>query len=367
MNAPQTIYAFRWLMRDTFRQATASGIFWLMLGVSLMCILVCLSVRVVGDENIHAEGEVVKLTTFDVRRTALDTVDTVAAGATEVSGVWRIPSSTFSREYREVTKALKEGFTGKKAYLELAFGALQVDIERDRHHAVRAFQLKLAGWVADAAGLLLALMWTAGFLPAFLDPAAVSVLLAKPVSRGTLLAGKFLGVLAFVAFQAAFFIGGTWLALALKTGVWSPRYFWSVPLLLLHFGVFFSFSAMLAVATRNASICVFGSVVFWLLCWAMNYGRHFVLTSPDLAQLRETSPSFGWIVEAGYWIMPKPLDFHTILLNALEGDNFFAKAVDVKNLSEMGAWHPEISVLASVLTGLVLLGIAMYEFVTADY
>src|SRR5436189_272169 len=113
MDAPAALLAIRWLVRDTFRQAQASGIFWLMLG----------------------------------------------------------------------------------------FSAIAVDLSRDRKHTVRFFQCVLAGWVAGAAGLLLALMWTAGSLPSFLDPAAVSVLLAKPVPRWSLLAGRYLGVLVFVAFQ----------------------------------------------------------------------------------------------------------------------------------------------------------------------
>src|SRR5262249_52015854 len=77
-----------------------------------------------------------------------------------------------------------------------------------------------AVWVADWAGLLLALVWTAGFLPSFLEPASVSVLLAKPVPRWLVLAGKVLGVVAFVGVLAVAFVGATWLALALRTGVW---------------------------------------------------------------------------------------------------------------------------------------------------
>ena len=50
--------------------------------------------------------------------------------------------------------------------------------------------------------------------------------------RWSLLAGKFLGVLAFVALQASLFVGGTWLALGLRTGVWDPTYFLCVPILL---------------------------------------------------------------------------------------------------------------------------------------
>ena len=124
----------RWLVRDTFRQAISSGIFWLMLGMSALTIAACLSVDVTEGES-HAQ-------------------------------------------------------------LRMGFGAFQIDAGSDRAQAVHTLQLHLATWVADAAGLLLILLWTAGFLPAFLSPDAVAVLLVKPLSRGTLLAGKFLGVLA---------------------------------------------------------------------------------------------------------------------------------------------------------------------------
>ena len=138
----------------------------------------------------------------------------------------------------------------------------------------------LAAGVADTLGLLLTLIWTAGFLPGFLAPQAVAVLLAKPVPRWTLLAGKYIGVLAFVLAQAAYFVGGTWLALGLRTGVWDPTYLLSIPLLLLQFAVFFSFSLLLAVCSRSTVVCVSGSIAFWAVCWAINFGRHAVMASP---------------------------------------------------------------------------------------
>src|SRR5262249_23044651 len=143
-------------------------------------------------------------------------------------------------------------------------------------------QLLLAGGVADAAGLLLALVWTAGFLPTFLEPASASVLLAKPVPRWSLLAGKYLGVLAFVAFQATVFVGGTWLALAARTGIWDATYLLCIPVLLLHFAIFYSVSALIAVCTRSTVACVLGSVLFWFVCWGMNYGRHAALATPEM-------------------------------------------------------------------------------------
>ncbi len=175
--------------------------------------------------------------------------------------------------------------------LGLGFGAVRVAVARDIPAAVHFFQLILAAGVADTLGLLLTLVWTAGFLPGFLAPQALAVLLAKPVPRWTLLAGKYIGVLAFVLAQAAYFVGGTWLALGLRTGVWDPTYLLCIPLLLLQFAVFFGFSLLLAVCSRSTVVCVTGSIAFWAVCWAINFGRHAVMAASDGGGLRQVLPA----------------------------------------------------------------------------
>jgi ABC-type transport system involved in multi-copper enzyme maturation permease subunit len=301
MSARTHFYVTRWLMHDTLCQARASGIFWFMLAVSFATILFCLTATVAG------------------------------AGPDR---------------------------------LDMAFGAVSFSSASGLPGLVRSAEVQLASGVADVVGLLLALLWTAGFLPAFLEPAVASVLLAKPVPRWVLLAGKIFGVLAFVAIQAALFVGGTWLALGLRTGVWDFAYFLCIPLLVLHFAVFFSFSAMLAVATRSTVACVFGSLLFWGLCWGMNFGRHAAQVIPDLNGL---SPALAMTTEIGYWVMPKPFDFHLLLSDGLQPGGVFARLVSTQTLAEHGAWSPLASVLASLAAALVLLGVASYEFLTADY
>jgi hypothetical protein len=333
MNLSAAIYAIRWLLRDTFRQAAASGLFGLMLGVSGLCILFCLSVGVAGDTPLRRPGETVEF---------LPAHD---------------PQATPSR-------LANQGVTVVRGELTLGFGAVRVPLGRDGTDAVRFVQLLLAGGVADAAGLLLALVWTAGFLPTFLDPSAAAVLLAKPVPRWSLLVGKYLGVLAFVGFQAAVFVGGTWLALGLGTGIWDPLYLWCLPLLLVHFAIFFSFSTLLAVGTRSTVTCVIGSLLFWFLCWGMNYGRHAVVALPDLEGVSAALPA---LVEAGYWILPKPADMGMILFDALQADNYFSRITAFQLLRSRGAFLPELSLVTSLLFTAAVLAVAAWQFVTTDY
>ena len=109
--------------------------------------------------------------------------------------------------------ARREGIETISGRMTLAFGAVSFPVSRTRSEAVRFLELVLAWGVAGTFGLLLALVWTAGFVPTFLEPSAASVLLAKPVARWQLLLGKYFGVLTFVGFQVVLFVVLTWLAL----------------------------------------------------------------------------------------------------------------------------------------------------------
>lgn len=362
MNLPAALLAIRLLVHDTFRQASASGLSWLMLAVTGVCVLLCLSVTVEGGVDVSPDQTAARAELMP-RSDVAAASRAVSGLVTQPLGVFTVPPPYYSREYKEVTAAVRNGVPLSHGKFTLAFGLIPIEMTRDRAYAVRTFECLLAGWVADAAGMLLALLWTAGFLPAFLKPSAVAVLLAKPTPRWSLFAGKWLGVLCFVAAQAGLFVGATWLALAVRTGVWDPTYLCCVPILLLHFSVFFSCSALLAVLTRSTVVCGIGAVFFWLVCWGMNFARHMTY---GISQLHEAR-SLGTVAEVVYWILPKPLDIHLLLVESLQAQDFTSQVVDVNVLLARDAWHPGLSLGASVLAGLVLFAMAAHEFVQTDY
>jgi ABC-type transport system involved in multi-copper enzyme maturation permease subunit len=334
MNSPAVLYAIRWLVRDTFRQALASGIFWLMLSVSGICILFCLSVGVRGAESPFAPGETREY----------------------------LPAGDPAAQHRQHLK--RHGVDVPEGELTFAFGAFRVRIGTYRDEVVYFLELLLAGGVADTLGILLALIWTAGFLPTFLEPGLASVMLAKPVPRWVLLLGKYLGVVAFVFVQAALFVGGTWLALGVRTGVWDTAYLLSIPMLLLHFATFFSFSVLLSVWTRSTVACVFGSLLFWMMCWGMNYGR---LALHSLADLQGLAPLLEGLVDLGYWVLPKPADFNLLLFDALHGQKYFETLFDVRALQESGLLQPDLSVASSLLFAAGMLGLSAHQLNATDY
>jgi hypothetical protein len=325
-----------WLMRDTLAQARASGILWLLLAISAICILVCLTLSVEGLPSLASADE---------------QPDFLPRSDVDAQDAERVQSS---------------GVTVVQGELSLAFGAIALPIARDTRSAVHTIELALAGGIAGTLGLLLTLIWTAGFLPAFLEPHGVSVLLAKPPSRATLLLGKYLGVLLVVLLNALLLIGGTWLAIGLRTSVWDPAYLWAVPILAVQFAVFFGVSLLLAVCTRSPALCAFGAIAFWALTWGLNFGRHQLLSASDTLPGGAFSSAVSGLVNVGYWIFPKPADFGLWLFDSLGAEGYFGSVLDARLLEAHG-----FSLLASIVTSLAFTAYVLFastrKFVATDY
>ncbi len=334
MNAPQIIYVLRWLIRDTFRQALAGKVFWIMLAVSGLCILFCLGVGIEGGNNLRPEKHTREL--FD-----------------------------------PVTNQPLTQATPNLGKLHLLFGLFKVDLTRDRENEVHLLHVIFASWVAGTAGLLLTLVWTAGFLPDFLQASNAAVLFAKPIPRWLHLVGKYLGVVLFVAFQAVVFFGGTWLALCLRTDVWLYGYLAGIPLAIVSFAVFYSFSVLLASCTRSTVACVLGCVLFWAVCMGMNYARHSAVALPRLAPGTPALPaSTMFVIDAGYWLLPKPADFGMMLEQALSAGTHMATLSALPEFSkvlEMDALDPLGVVFSSMLFSVVMLGMAGWQLAKLDY
>src|SRR5689334_18753680 len=103
-----------WLVRDTLRQARASGICWLLLGISAVCILVCLTLAVEGSATLALDGE---------QPDFLPRADVDA---------------------RDAEKLHSSGVMVAEGQLWLAFGAIELPIARDTQSAVRGIELALA-------------------------------------------------------------------------------------------------------------------------------------------------------------------------------------------------------------------------------
>jgi len=364
MNLPLALLTIRWMVRETFRQSLASRLFWVMLGLSLLGALFCLSVSVSGDTRLPTGPNDIEL------RLSQDSIERLGREKSRLApGVHllgggaglQLASDALGREV-----AKSEGIDAPGGRVSFGFGAFEAGLGRDRRDAVRWLEIILAGVIADTIGLFLVLIWTAGFVPTFFDPNQATVLLAKPVPRWSLVVGKFLGVLIFVGLQATLFVGLTWLALGISTGVFDPTYLLTIPLVVIHFAIFYSFSVLLGIWTRSAVICVLGTILFWAMCWGTNFARHAVIAH----QIGDESVKSSLMLEVGYWILPKPGDMSIVLFRVLKdsstSDNEY-QIPEFRAVLKEGVVYPELSMLASLAFSALMLAIAARELHQIDY
>jgi hypothetical protein len=176
--------------------------------------------------------------------------------------------------------------------------------------------------------------------------------------------GKYIGVSTFVGFQATLFVSLTWLALGLRTHVWGATYLLSIPLLLVEFAIFYGFSVLLAVLSRSTVACVFGSVLFWLLGWGVNYGTTVVR---GMYGTHYVPPAMRMLAELAYWVSPKPIDVGLILFNALDAQHHFEKPTVFKLLEARPGFSPQLSILSSLAITSMLLMLSAHELNAKDY
>jgi ABC-type transport system involved in multi-copper enzyme maturation permease subunit len=329
MNAPAVLYALRWLIHDTFRQTLSSRVFWILLGLSSLCIVFCLGISDEGGA-IRDEGEL------------------------------------YSPQGEHIHMARMA--PGK---VSLLFGIFEYPFWRTAAAEMSFLLTVFASWVGGVIGLSVALTFTAGFIPESLQPSAASVMLAKPAPRWLFLLGKYLGVVCFVALQVAIFFLGTWLALGIKTGHWPATYLTSIPIMIFHFALIFSFSVMLAVLFRSPTASVVGTLLFWILCWMINYGRHFAVVFPELHNGSKLPELTVLLSEAGYWLLPKPADLTLLVQQSLNLGQYMnstlAGMAPFEQVLRKDLFHPMLAIFTSCLFPVFALWASATQLAKMDY
>lgn len=165
-----------------------------------------------------------------------------------------------------------------------------------REQATPVLKMLLAGimnFFVGTLGVLAAILVTSSIIPQAYEPGAIDLLLSKPVSRSLLFLTKFAGGCAFIALVAAYFIVGLWLIMGLRFDLWSGRILLCIPIFLFLFAIYYSVSALAGVIWRNAIVSVVVSVLFWSACFVVG------LTKGLIEQLAVNPDRIVKIVPAG--------------------------------------------------------------------
>lgn len=126
-------------------------------------------------------------------------------------------------------------------------------------------------WVFAAFfGVLLGVLATSDAVSSALEPGAVELLLSRPVRRVDVVAGRFLGGLAFGALQLGWLLGLSVVLVGLKFGQWLPIVFAAAPIVLLKFAVLLAIATCAGVLTRTNVLGLAAAAVAWVVSFALN-------------------------------------------------------------------------------------------------
>lgn len=201
------------------------------------------------------------------------------------------------------------------------------DMGGDPKDVERVVDLVLGGIAAFlfSVGLFLAIFSAAGLLPTVFEPGRIELLASKPVSRTTLLLGKYLGALSVVTLNILYLVCGAWLILGLKTGIWKTAFLGSAGLAIYAFAVMLTVVALVSVVSSSA---VLSTMIAYVV----------MLIGTIAAQHAEIAPYFSsetprQLLRLTYWALPKVFELGAYSRALMDGrpieswDPFWTSAV----------------------------------------
>ncbi|MBI3839960.1 MAG: ABC transporter permease [Planctomycetia bacterium] len=208
-----------------------------------------------------------------------------AARSLHAKGLKNLPSDELARFNRLALEAAYPDEIGPipRKQIQLAYFSwelgLPLPVEPEQlYPAMNQLLVITLGTLLGVAGVFVAVLVTASMIPQTFEAGSADLLLSKPIFRSWLFLAKFIGGCAFIAINAAYFIGGLWLIVGLRFGLWNERLLLAIPLYLFLFAIYYGVSALAGIVWRNAIVSVVLAVVFWLVCWTLGTATQLVET-----------------------------------------------------------------------------------------
>jgi ABC-type transport system involved in multi-copper enzyme maturation permease subunit len=235
----------------------------------------------------------------------------------------------------------------------------------------------LVGWFGAALTLLLSIVVTAFFIPNMLRKGTVDMLLAKPMHRSTLLLYKFIGGMTFMAINTTVIMGGLWLVLGIRTGVWMNGLLLTIFIFTFQFAFFYAVSTLMAVLTRSPIVAILMSVTAWALLFGIGFVYGIIddlrpeklAKSPDPEVRKFSLPSWVYTsADVTHFLTPHYKDMDKLQSKLLREDIYPADSKEMRDVNDRYAsfnWAETIFVTLTYIA--VFVGFSCFWFAWKDY
>ena len=187
-------------------------------------------------------------------------------------------------------------------------------------------------------GIFMSLFATSSLIPTLLQPGFIDLFISKPVSRFTILTGRYVGAISIVAFNIFYLIIFSWLILSLKTGVWNWGYLLAGLMIVMTFSILYALMTLLGIITRSGA---FSLMITYLILFFSP-----LLIQRDKLYALLSSKYYGYLIDGIYYFLPKPTELGDITQKLVRG-------------VEITSWMP---LWTSLLFAGFILGLSGYIF-----
>jgi ABC-type transport system involved in multi-copper enzyme maturation permease subunit len=168
-------------------------------------------------------------------------------------------------------------------------------------------------------------------------------------------------------------IGLVWLILSLRSGIWTPVFLLSIPMITFFFAVLYSVSTLAGVLSQSPIV----SIVITVLAWALFFGVGTAYVLPEVFRQQEEIQKVPdeerisngrWVdvVKALHFVFPRVKDLDFLTSRYLFKDLLTANQTSMREPVDANfSWTESLGVDLGFIA--VMIGLACWRFATKDY
>ena len=285
--------------------------------------------------------------------------------AADVS-VKRVPDEAGEPYYSfDVSIRSVSGARGWPHGVQLLFGAVPPIRGVPLGSALKFIQDQIVNGIGALVALCLSVVVTAFFIPNLLRKGSIDLLISKPIGRVQLLVYKYVGGLTFIFLVSAVTVGGVWLVMAARSGMWDPSFLFVIFALTFTFAILYAVSAAVAVYTRSAIAAILVTFGFMFVMWVIGLAKTFFDANKVVQEVNLPEWSYT-LVDALNNCLPRYKDLDKLTTKLITDTNQPEGMARLQGaLIEYPSWTGAVGV--SLIFIAVMLALASWRFVKRDY
>jgi ABC-2 type transport system permease protein len=122
-------------------------------------------------------------------------------------------------------------------------------------------------------GMFLAVFASSGLIPSLLEQGRIVLLLSKPIGRVQLLVGRYIGNLLVIFLITSYLVLGVWTILGLKTGIWNPMFLVTIATTMFLFSVLLALVVLMGVAFESGALATMVTMALGLMSVILSQER----------------------------------------------------------------------------------------------